>query len=96
MIAHPGLETEEGRRETLAANTRVRQEPGFTGSPPSRRILDSALMMRLRRYQRRGDVTALLPAPRGVSPEQRSLDSTVEAIIRFAVTRKLESGNCTV
>ena len=50
----------------------------------------------LRRYQRRGDVTALLPAPRGVRPGQRSLDSAVEAIIRFAVTRKLESGNCTV
>jgi putative transposase len=50
----------------------------------------------LRRYQRRGDVTALLPAPRGVRPGQRSLDSAVEAIIRFAAIRKLESGNCTV
>ena len=50
----------------------------------------------LRRYQRRGDVTALLPSPPGVRPGQRSLDSTVEAIIRFAVTRKLGSGNCTV
>lgn len=50
----------------------------------------------LRRYQRRGDVTALLPAPRGVRLGQRSLNSAVEAIIRFAVVRKLESGNCTV
>jgi putative transposase len=51
----------------------------------------------LRRYQRRGDVTGLLPAPRGVRLGQRSLDPSVEAIIRFAVTRKLEgSGNCSV
>jgi hypothetical protein len=35
----------------------------------------------LRRYQRRGDVTGLLPAPRGVRHGQRSLDPSVEAII---------------
>ena len=50
----------------------------------------------LRRYQRQGDVTALIPAQRGTRPGKRSLDSSVEAIIHFAVTRKLSSGNCSV
>jgi putative transposase len=50
----------------------------------------------LRRYQRQGDVTALIPAQRGARPGTRSLESSVEAIIHFAVTQKLKSGNCSV
>jgi hypothetical protein len=34
----------------------------------------------LRRYQRRGDVTGLLPAPRGVRLGQRSLDPSVKEL----------------
>lgn len=51
----------------------------------------------LRRYRRDGDATELLPRPRGVRPGQRTLDPAVEAVIRFAVVRKLRtSGNCSV
>ena len=51
----------------------------------------------LRRYRRAGDITGLMPRPRGVQCGQRTLDPAVDAIIRFAVEAKLKSsGNCSV
>jgi len=51
----------------------------------------------IQRYKRQGDVTAFLPAPRGVRRGQSFLDPAVEAIIEFAVQQKLRlAGNCTV
>ena len=51
----------------------------------------------LQRYKLRGDLTAFMDLRPGLREGQRSLDREVEAIIRFAVTRKLEaSGNCSV
>lgn len=51
----------------------------------------------IQRYKRQGDITAFLPAPRGIRRGQSSLDPAVEAIIEFAVRRKLrDAGNCTV
>lgn len=50
----------------------------------------------VRRYQKVGDITGLLPKLRGAPKGQRRLDPAVEAIIRAAVVRKLKSGNCSV
>ena len=51
----------------------------------------------LQRYKRCGDLTAFMDSAPGLRQGQRSLDHEVEAIIQFAVTRKLETtGNCTV
>ena len=51
----------------------------------------------LRRYRHAGDITGLMPRPRGVQSGQRTLDPAVDAIIRFAVAGKLRStGNCSV
>ena len=51
----------------------------------------------LRRYRHAGDITGLMPRPRGVQSGQRTLDPAVDAIIRFAVAGKLKStGNCSV
>ena len=51
----------------------------------------------LQRYKERGDITAFMDALPGLRQGQRSLDREVEAIIRFAVIRKLQSsGNCSV
>lgn len=51
----------------------------------------------LQRYKQRGDLTAFMDSAPGLRQGQRSLDREVEAIIQFAVTRKLETtGNCTV
>jgi putative transposase len=49
------------------------------------------------RYKERGDLTAFIDRAPGLRHGQRSLAREVEAIIQFAVTRKLaSSGNCTV
>ncbi|MHB1542626.1 MAG: transposase, partial [Steroidobacteraceae bacterium] len=51
----------------------------------------------LRRHRLAGDITGLMPRPRGVQSGQRTLDPAVDAIIRFAVEGKLKSsGNCSV
>jgi putative transposase len=51
----------------------------------------------LQRYRHAGDITGLMPRPRGVQSGQRTLDPAVDAIIRFAVEGKLRStGNCSV
>ncbi len=51
----------------------------------------------LHSYRRAGDITGLMPRPRGVRSGQRTLDPAVDAIIRFAVEAKLKSsGNCSV
>jgi putative transposase len=51
----------------------------------------------LQRYKERGDLTAFIDRAPGLRQGQRSLAREVEAIIQFAVTRKLaSSGNCTV
>ena len=51
----------------------------------------------LQRYTERGDLTAFIDRAPGQRQGQRSLAREVEAIIQFAVTRKLaSSGNCTV
>ena len=51
----------------------------------------------LQRYKERGDLTAFMDLPPGLRQGQTSLAREVEAIIHFAVTRKLEtSGNCSV
>lgn len=51
----------------------------------------------LQRYRRYQDATELLPRRPGKRRGQHCLDPGVEAIIRFAVTRKLkQSGNCSV
>lgn len=51
----------------------------------------------LQRYKGHGDLTAFIDRTPGLRQGQRALAREVEAIIQFAVTRKLEtSGNCTV
>jgi putative transposase len=51
----------------------------------------------LQRYKRCGDLTAFMDGAPGLRQGQRSLAREVEAIIQFAVTRRLaSSGNCTV
>jgi putative transposase len=51
----------------------------------------------LQRYKQRGDLTAFMDLSPGLRRGQRSLDREVEAIVRFAVVKKLEaSGNCSV
>jgi Helix-turn-helix domain len=51
----------------------------------------------IQRYRQRGDITAFIDRPPGPQQGQRTLPREVEAIIRSAVTEKLQSsGNCSV
>jgi hypothetical protein len=73
--------------------------PGREASQLAQQLKTSTRPVRrwLQRYKQRGDLTAFIDVAPGLRQGQRSLDREVEAIIQFAITRKLgSSGNCTV
>jgi putative transposase len=87
------------REEALRPYLGSKNMSGLDAQRLAKRLGVSARTVRrwLRRYQRYGDATELLPRRRGVRRGQRYLDPVVEAIIRDTAVRKLrESGNCSV
>jgi putative transposase len=100
----------EGVSEEMLARATARQEalrPYITSGVLSKReahqlaeqLKTSTRTLRrwLQRYKQREDLTAFIDQAPGLRKGQQSLAREVEAIIQFAVTRKLaSSGNCTV